>query len=330
MQRRRAIGFTPSHTDLAEIRSVVTLAEDLGYELVCLPEGWGLDSTTVIADLAARTERIGFAATILSVWGRTPATLAMTAATLQGLSGGRFILGLGASTPTLAEGFHDTPYRQPTERLRLVTEAVRTLLDGGRAPIGTDTTQRALRLGFPPPSPVPIWHGTVGPRSCEVTAELADGWAPVWMSRSGITATAAQLAATRASARPDAAPLVICCGPMVVVDDDLDRARATAGTTIAWYLCSMGPLHPRFIASQGYGPQVRAVQEANPRIAPSTGVIPAEAAALVDDFTAAGPADTVTAQLAPWDDVADVVLIGMPPPGSPWEIVEATLRAGAP
>ncbi|MDH5291434.1 MAG: LLM class flavin-dependent oxidoreductase, partial [Acidimicrobiia bacterium] len=241
-----------------------------------------------------------------------------------------FILGLGTSTPTLAEGFHDTTYDHPTRRLRQVTETVRTLLDGGRAPISTDTTQRPLRLGFPPPARVPIWHGTVGPRSCQITAETADGWAPVWMSRAGVTTITAQLAATRATARPDAPPLVVCCGPMVVVDDDLDRARATAGTTIAWYLCSMGPLHPRFVASQGYAPQVQAVQQANQRITPSSGIIPAQATALVDDFTAAGPADTVAAQLALWDDVSDIVLVGIPPPGTSWDIIDATVRAGAP
>lgn len=330
MPRRRAIAFTPSHTDLEQLAATVGLAEELGYELACLPEAWCLDSTAVIAALAMRTERIKLGATILSIWGRTPATLAMTAATLQALSGGRFVLGLGASTPTLAEGFHNTGFRRPAERLREVTTAVRTLLDGGRAVVDIETDQRALRLGFQPPTPVPIWHGTVSPLACRITAETADGWTPVWVTRANLARMTTELAAIRSAGRSEAAPLVVACGPIVVVDDDLERARAIAAATIAWYLCSMGPLHPTFIAAQGYEAEVRAVQAANPRLTPSTGVIPAEAAVLIDELAAAGPEVVVREQLSPWDDVADIVIVGVPAPGTPWEVVEATLRAGAP
>ncbi|MDH4148323.1 MAG: LLM class flavin-dependent oxidoreductase [Acidimicrobiia bacterium] len=330
MGRRRAIGFTPSHTDLGEIVAAARLADELGYEFVCVPEGWALDSTVVLAALATATSRIKLAATIVSIWGRTPATLAMTSATLQELSGGRFVLGLGASTPTLAEGFHDVAFERPVERLREVTSTVRTLLDGGRVPLTTGTTQRPLRLGISASERVPIWLGTVGPRALRVTAELADGWYPSWVSQLSVAALASQLAAWRAELAPTAEPLVVVAGPMVAVDDDLDRARASTGATIAWYLCSMGDLHPRFIASQGYAAQVRAVQEANPRLTPANGVIPPEAAALVDDFSAAGPAELVRESLQRWDEVVDVVTVGMPAAGSPWALVEATIRAGAP
>ena len=90
------------------------LADELGYEVFALPEGWGLDSTAVLAEIALSTERIRLASGVLSVWGRTPGTLAMTAATLDQISGGRYVLGLGASTPALAEGFHDV--RSPIPR----------------------------------------------------------------------------------------------------------------------------------------------------------------------------------------------------------------------
>ena len=330
MERRRAISFTPSHTDLRILVDAAILAEELGYEVVIVPEGWCLDSTLVLGTMAAVTKRIRLAAGILSVWGRTPATLAMTAATLQEISEGRFILGLGASTAALAEGFHDVAFEQPVSKLREVTTTVRALLEGGRAPQSVKTGQRALRLGVRPPSPVPIWHGTVGPRARQVTAETADAWFPAWLSYRGAPRMIAELAEIRATRNPGAGPLVTVGGPIVEVNDDLDTARASTGATIAWYMCSMGDLHPRFIASQGYEEEVRRVQAANPRLTPATGVIPAEAQVLIDDFTVAGPAEIVQQQLEAWDAAFDIVTIGMPPPGSPWEAFETTIRACSP
>ena len=106
------------------IVAAAVLADELGYESFAVPEGWGLDSTPVLAEIALRTSRIQVASAVLSIWGRTSATLAMTAATLHQISAGRFVLGLGASTPALAEGFHDVPFEHPASRLRdVVTDS---------------------------------------------------------------------------------------------------------------------------------------------------------------------------------------------------------------
>lgn len=112
---------------------------------------------------------------------------------------------------------------------------------------------------------------------------------------------AAELNALRAGANPDAAPLVTVAKPMVKVDDNTEAARAAAGATVAWYLCSMGELHPRFISGQGYEDEVRAVQAANPRLTPISGVIPPEASSLLDDLVVAGEPVFVGEQLAGWD-----------------------------
>jgi alkanesulfonate monooxygenase SsuD/methylene tetrahydromethanopterin reductase-like flavin-dependent oxidoreductase (luciferase family) len=109
------------------------LADELGYEAFALPEGWGLDATLLLAEAASRTRRIKLVSGILSVWGRTPGTLAMTAATLHRLSGSRFVLGLGPSTRALVEGFHDIGFAHPAGKLREVTTKVRALLAGDRA-----------------------------------------------------------------------------------------------------------------------------------------------------------------------------------------------------
>src|SRR6202040_2406154 len=127
---RRGVALTPMETRLDVIVRTAVLADELGYEVFALPEGWGLDSTTVLTKIALGTRRIQVASSVLSVWGRTPATLAMTAATLQQISGGRYVLGLGASTQALAEGFHDVPFEHPAAKLRDTVIRVRDLLRG--------------------------------------------------------------------------------------------------------------------------------------------------------------------------------------------------------
>jgi alkanesulfonate monooxygenase SsuD/methylene tetrahydromethanopterin reductase-like flavin-dependent oxidoreductase (luciferase family) len=315
-------------TRLDVIERAAVLADQLGYEVFTMPEGWALDATAVLSALSVRTRQIKLAATILSIWGRTAATLAMAAATMQELSGGRFVLGLGASTPDLAEGFHDTAYEQPVERLREVTSSVRELLQGGRVTLRRVPSARALRLGMAAAPEVPIWHGTVGPRAVRVTAELADGWLPVWLARDGIADRVAELRRIRVGAGV-ASPLVVTAAPVVVVDPDGVGARASAGTLISWYLCSMGQLHPGFVASQGFEAEVQAVQEANPRITPTTGVIPPAAERLLDQLAVAGAPEDVRVGLDAWDAVADIVNVSLPA-GVPWEQIETTIRAAAP
>ena len=328
VERRRGVGVTPMETRLDVIERAAVLADDLGYEVFTLPEGWALDATAVLGALALRTRRIKLAATILSIWGRTAGTLAMAAATVQQLSGGRFVLGLGASTPDLAEGLHDTAYERPVEKLREVTSSVRELLRGGRVPLRRVPSARALRLGMAPAPDVPIWHGTVGPRAVRVTAELADGWLPVWLARDGLGDRVAELRRIRSEAGVST-PLVVTAAPVVVVDPDGAAALASAGTLIAWYLCSMGQLHPGFVVSQGFEAEVQAVRAANPRITPTSGVIPPEADRLLEQLAVAGAPADVRRGLDAWDAVADIVNVALPT-GVPWEQIETTIRAAAP
>jgi len=148
--RRRGVALTPMETRHDIILRTAQLADELGYEAFALPEGWGLDSTLLLTEAASRTRRIRLVSGILSVWGRTPGTLAMTAATLHRLSGGRFVLGLGPSTRALVEGFHGLRFTHPADKLREVTTKVRALLAGERALLDGTPGARPLRLGQPP------------------------------------------------------------------------------------------------------------------------------------------------------------------------------------
>jgi alkanesulfonate monooxygenase SsuD/methylene tetrahydromethanopterin reductase-like flavin-dependent oxidoreductase (luciferase family) len=327
--RRRGVALTPMETRHDVIVRAAQLADELGYEAFAVPEGWGLDSTLLLTELALRTRRITLVSAILSVWGRTPATLAMTAATLHRLSGGRYVLGLGTSTRALVEGFHDVAFEQPADKLREVTTKVRALLAGERAQLGNGAAARPLRLGLPPVPELPIWLAAIGERTSRIAAELGDGWIPVFVSPDRLAGQAAELGRARRAAGLRPGPLTVAAGPWTVADADAGAARGVAAGCVAWYLLAMGDVYGRTVAGQGYGAAVEAIKAANPRPRPQGGTVPAEARVVLEEFTAHGTPSQVREQLERWDSVADVTLVALPP-AMPWDAVAATLRAAAP
>jgi alkanesulfonate monooxygenase SsuD/methylene tetrahydromethanopterin reductase-like flavin-dependent oxidoreductase (luciferase family) len=329
MTLRRSVGLTPMETRRQIIVEAAVLADELGYESFAVPEGWGLDSTPLITEIALRTKRIQIASAVLSIWGRTPATLAMTAATLHQISGGRFALGLGASTRALAEGFHDTPFDHPAAKLRDVVTQVRALLAGEPAQLHRVPDARALRLGQPAAPEVPIWIAALGRQTIRVAAELGDGWIPALMARDGVAPWTDRLNRLRETLAPHRTALTVAAGPITAVDEDPGAARDIAAACSAWYLCAMGDVYANSVSSQGFAAEVRAIIEANPRPSPRHAVIPPAAEPVLEQLAAYGTADQVQGQLKGWEDSADVVSVLLPP-ALPWPTIEATLRAAAP
>ncbi|MEA2431481.1 MAG: hypothetical protein QOI19_1954 [Thermoleophilaceae bacterium] len=131
---RIGVGFTPFETRADVIVRLAMQADQSGLARVEVAEGWTHDATILVAEIAQRTSRIELGTSVISAWGRTPATMALTAAGLQRSSGGRFSLGIGASSPPLTEGFHGIRWESPVARLRETLTAVRALLAGDRLP----------------------------------------------------------------------------------------------------------------------------------------------------------------------------------------------------
>ena len=329
VDRRRGVMFTPMETRRDVILRSAMLADELGYEAFVLPEGWGFDSTLVLTEIALRTRQIKIVSGILSVWGRTPGTLAMHAATLHQISGGRYVLGLGPSTKALVEGFHDLPFEHPAAKLRNVTLKVRALLAGERAQLDSVPGARPLRLGQPPVPDLPIWLAALGKRTVRIAAELGDGWFPAMVSRDRFASWVPELRRMREVAGQRIRPLTVVAGPTTVVGEDADTARQAAASCTAWYLCAMGDVYARFVSEQGYASEVKAVIDANPRPSPQRGVVPTEAEAILDQLTVYGTRSRVRDRLELWDRAVDIVMIGLAPDLS-WDRIEATLRAAAP
>ena len=153
-------------------------AEALGYDAFFVAEGWGHDAGVLLAEVATRTDRITLGTGILNVWGRTPATIAMLATSLAEASADRFVLGLGAGSPPLAEGLHDVAFTEPVQRLAAVTRQVRGLLSGRRLDPTVQRDNRPLKLAITPQREIPIHLAALGPQSIRLAGEVAAGWAP--------------------------------------------------------------------------------------------------------------------------------------------------------
>ncbi len=257
----------------------VSALEKAGLDLVWVAEPYGFDAPTLMGYLAAKTETVEIGAGILNVYSRTPGALLQTAAGLDNVSGGRAVIGLGASGPQVIEGFHGLPYDRPLGRTREVVEILRMglrrepLVHQGRSftlPLPAD---QGLGLGKPlklltkPERPaVPLWVASLGAKNVEMTAEVADGWLPflflpekadeVWGEalRSGTAKRAAELG-----------PLQVSAGGLVAIGDDVAGVLDQMRPTYALYVGGMGAPGKNFyndLACQyGYEQEARQIQE---------------------------------------------------------------------
>ena len=244
----------------ADTLSLVLEAERLGYAQAWVAEAYGSDAPTVLAWLAAQTSSIGLGAGIMQIPARTPAMTAMTAATLDTLSGGRFHLGLGVSGPQVSEGWHGVRFAEPLGRTREYVDIVRMALRreqlryAGRhhtLPL-PDGPGKALRLTIRPPRPdLPVYLAAVGPRNIRLAGEVADGWLAIFFSPEH---SSDQLAAVRegrvaASAGTSQDPMVgfdVVATVPVVVTDDLEAGRAAVADYTALYIGGMGSREQNF------------------------------------------------------------------------------------
>lgn len=295
---RVGVSVMPLETRREALTGLAIAADRAGYDGFFLPEAWGFDTTVLLADAAARTQRITLGTAILGVWNRSAATIAMAAATLHAVSGGRFVLGLGASTAQLAEGLHDVPFRTPGARLRRTLTQVRALLRGDRVPLAEVPGARPLKLNVPPAPDVPIYLAALADESVRLAGELADGWLPFLYPLSQIRNGERLLREGAARAGDPDRPLAILPSLPTAVADDPGKAREGAAWFVAFYVTTMGPLYRSSLVRQGFDKEVAAVMAANaPRF---TGAVPLEADRLLEELTVFGTPAEARARLARW------------------------------
>ncbi|HEU4369745.1 MAG TPA: LLM class F420-dependent oxidoreductase [Methylomirabilota bacterium] len=294
-------------------------AERLGYDSVWSAEAYGSDAVAPAAWIAARTERIHVGTAIMQIPARTPAMTAMTAMTLDALSGGRFRLGLGVSGPQVVEGWHGQPFGKPLRKTREYVEVVRAILRRDK-PLefrgeyyqipyaGADATGlgKPLRSILHGRADLPIYLAAVGPKNVALAAEIADGWIPVFFSARRMVMFREWLAeGFRAGGRSATAQQQFDVMPMVpvVIGDDLAACRAAVKPRLALYVGGMGARGRNFyndIARRyGYEDAAKRIQDLylGGRKDEATAAVPD---ALVDEVALCGPRERVREQVAEW------------------------------
>ena len=257
----------------------VAALEKAGLDTVWIAEAYGFDSPTLMGYLAAKTDTIEIGAAILNIYSRTPGTLIQTAAGLDNVSGGRAILGLGASGPQVIEGWHGMPYSKPLGRTKEAIEIIRAALrreviehegKSFRLPLpqgeGTGLGKPLKMLTKPERSAVPIYIAALGPKSVEGAAEYADGWLPFMFSPEGAPQVWGDaLAAGTAKRSADLAPLEISAGGMVAIGEDVKGLLDFARPMAALYIGGMGARGKNFyndLACQyGYEAEAKEIQD---------------------------------------------------------------------
>jgi F420-dependent oxidoreductase-like protein len=254
--------------------AVAREADRIGYDSVWAAEAYGSDAATVLAFVAAQTERIGIGSAIFQIPARTPAMTAMTAATLDSLSGGRFRLGLGVSGPQVSEGWYGVRFAKPLARTREYVAVVRQALS--RQPLRhdgefwtlplPDGPGKALRLtAHPVREHIPLYLASVGPKNLELTGEVADGWLGIFFAPEHAAESLDHVRAGRAKAGKDMSGFDVVPTVPVVFGDDLDACAEPVRHYAALYVGGMGSreqnFYNRLAVRMGYGDAAAQVQD---------------------------------------------------------------------
>jgi len=306
-----SMGYAPPGTNPTELIALAQEAERLGYDSAWAAEAWGTDAVSVLAWLGATTTTLKLGAGIMQIPARSPAMTAMTAATLDLMSGGRVLLGLGTSGPQVVEGWHGQAFGRPLGRTREYVEIVRSALrrelvehDGEHYAIpyaGADATGlgKPLKLMLRPlRDEIPIYLAAIGPKNVALAAEIADGWLPVWLSPEKAGAVFGD---ALAAAKPgfDVAAFAV----PVAVSDDLQAARDFVKPHLALYVGGMGAKGQNYynalVARYGYEAEARQIQELYLG-GKKLEAIAAVPDALVDEVALVGPRERIAERLDAW------------------------------
>ncbi len=308
----------------ADATPLVLQAERLGFDSVWTAEAYGSDGITPLAWMGALTERIKLGTAILQIPARTPAMTAMSAATLDLLSHGRVLLGLGVSGPQVVEGWHGQLYGKPLERTREYVEILRMIwarkdpvqYTGNQYQIpveGGTGLGKPLKLTIHPlRSRIPIYLAAIGPKNIELAGEIADGWLPVFYSPAReadlLSALDAGLAKRDSGAEPfDIAPTVY-----VVVGDDVDACRNLLKPMLALYIGGMGARGKNFYndlaCRYGYQEAAKDIQDLylDGKKKSAAEAVPN---ALVDEVALCGPRERIASLFSTWKNSRVTTLI---------------------
>jgi F420-dependent oxidoreductase-like protein len=311
-------GYSPAQVDLP--MQQIMEAERLGYDSVWTSEAYGSDAVSAAAWILARTSRINVGTAIMQMAARTPTCTAMTAMTLDAMSGGRFILGIGPSGPGVVEGWHGVPFGRPLTRTREYIDIIRKILERkerlqhsgyhyqipytGEGARGLGKPMKSILHGDPG---LKIYTAAVTPKGLRVAGEIANGVFPIWMNPERFDLLGPYLdegfadsGENKSLQNFDVAPLV-----NVVLGDDLTACRQAVKQYLALYIGGMGPrdhnFYHQYAGRMGYEAEARTIQDLylSGEKVRAAAEVPDQ---LVDDVALVGPADRIRDRLNAWKE----------------------------
>lgn len=317
-------GATPPANALEKVLE----AEKLGFDIVFTAEAYGSDALTPLAWYGSSTSTIRLGTSIVQMSARTPTATAMAAMTLDHLSGGRFALGLGLSGPQVVEGWYGRPFAQPLARTREYVDIVRRVLardqpvtsEGPHYPIpyqgpGATGYGKPLRsIVHPLRADLPVYLGAEGPKNVALSAEIADGWLPMYFSPRVGAMYHSWLAEgfARPGARRNSGDFEIMASVSVVVTDDRDRVLQSMKPTVALYAGGMGAkevnFHKEVFARMGYEAQVETIQDLYlaGKKDEAIAAVPDE---MVGDVCLVGTAERIRDEVSMWEEAGVTAIV---------------------
>ncbi|MGV9614495.1 LLM class F420-dependent oxidoreductase [Nocardia xishanensis] len=325
-------GFKEAAAEVADL-------ERAGLDTVFVPEAYSFDAVSALGYLAAKTERLQLASGILQIYTRTPSLTAMTAAGLDFVSEGRFLLGLGASGPQVIEGFHGVPYDAPIGRTRELVEICRKVWRRERLeyqgkhyriPLpegeGTGLGKPLKLINHPVRERIPVLLAALGPKNVELAAEIAEGWQPIFfLPERAKEIWGASLDAGLAKRDPALGPLEVFAGPALAIGENVTPLLEFVKPHLALYIGGMGAKGKNFYhtlaTKYGYGAEADRIQELYlaGRKEDAVKVVPDD---LVRDISLVGPPGYVKERVAAFREAGVTALNVVPMAGTPAERVK--------
>jgi F420-dependent oxidoreductase-like protein len=260
------VGFAGSPAERREIVERVQVADDLGVESVWVAEAWGRDAFSMLTHLALETKNIQLGTAIVNVFSRTPAVLAMTFGTLDELSGGRALIGLGSSGANVIEHWHGVPFEKPATRLREYIQIIDMIMRKER--LNYDGKVFSMQRGFTMQFPtfrdhIPTYIASITPKSMEQTGEIADGWIPIYWPKDKIKDGIDTLMAGAQKSGKSRADLTVAPAIVMQITDagNEDQIRAQARAPLAFYVGRMGSYYYEMLERHGFEAEVAKIKE---------------------------------------------------------------------
>ncbi len=331
MQKRGLIAFWKDYDRELYVKAA-QLADELGYHSFWVPEGWGYEIFQLLTEVALKTENIQLGTGIVNVFSRSPALIAMSAATLDEISDGRLILGIGTSSPNVIQGLHGQTYSKPLTQTRDVIRMTRALLAGkGAHEAGAKLHDyRPFKLEMDPTRrEIPIYVASLKQKSIESIGECADGWIPTFWPFARLHEGHEWIANGAAKAGRD--PSEVTTAPYVsVIPTGTADGKKRAAEIIAFYIGGMGEFYRNLLTGFGYGDVCARVVEVYKDKSTRRDAWKQVSEEMIDALMIAGDPEYCVEELQKKAaDGLDLPIINLPPK-TPWPIIEMFIRGLAP